>query len=158
MQLLHLYVSSGHNYFGHHGKPAGAHPATEVESVECVAGRGLRGDRFFDFKDDYKGQVTFFSSEVFAQLQDHLELPDASPAGLRRNIITAGIDLNTLIGEEFEIQGIRFLGTRECTPCYWMDKAFAPGAEEFLQGRGGLRAKILTSGTLQRNQVAVTAS
>lgn len=158
MQLLHLYVSSGHNYFGHHGKPAGAHPTIAVESVECVAGRGLRGDRFFDFKDDYKGQVTFFSAEVFALLQNHLELPDASPAGLRRNIITAGIDLNTLIGTEFEIQGIRFLGTRECTPCYWMDKAFAPGAEEFLQGRGGLRAKILTSGPLTLSSLAAPPS
>lgn len=149
MQLLHFYVSSGHNYFGHHGKPPGAHPAAEVATIECVAGRGLRGDRFFDYKNDYKGQVTFFASEVFDQLTQHLTLPDATPAGLRRNIITAGADLNTLIGEEFEVQGIRFLGTRECTPCYWMDQAYAPGTEVFLKNRGGLRAKILTSGILR---------
>jgi MOSC domain-containing protein YiiM len=157
VQILQLYVSPGHNYFGHHGKPAGQHPAIAVDSVECVAGHGLRGDRFFDFKTNYQGQVTFFASEVFDLLKSHLNLPDADPAGLRRNIVTAGIDLNTLIGEEFEIQGVRFLGTRECTPCYWMDKAFAPGTEECLKNRGGLRAKILTSGTLQRNQVAGTA-
>src|SRR4029077_13783233 len=31
----------------------------------------------------------------------------------------------------------------------WMDGAFAPGAQEFLKGRGGLRAKILTDGLLR---------
>jgi hypothetical protein len=29
-----------------------------------------------------------------------------------------------------------------------MDEAFAPGAEQFLKGRGGLRAAILTNGML----------
>jgi len=37
----------------------------EVPMIECAAGRGIRGDRYFDFKDDYKGQITFFSLEVF---------------------------------------------------------------------------------------------
>lgn len=152
--MLHIYVSPGHNYFGHHGKPAGQHPTSEVEAVECVAGSGLRGDRFFDFKDDYKGQVTFFAAEVFEAMCARLAVFDRSPAVLRRNIITQGVDLNTLIGTEFEVQGIRFRGVTECTPCYWMDQAFGPGAEAFLKGRGGLRAKILTSGTLCRNAIA----
>jgi MOSC domain-containing protein YiiM len=57
--------------------------------------------------------------------------------------------LNSLVGVEFEVQGVKFLGTAECFPCHWMDEAFAPGAEHFLQGRGGLRAKILTDGMLR---------
>jgi hypothetical protein len=63
--------------------------------------------------------------------------------------ITRGVDLNALIGNEFEVQGVRFRGTEECRPCYWMDQAFAPGAEKFLKGQGGLRATILTDGTLR---------
>ena len=47
------------------------------------------------------------------------------------------------------MQGVRFLGMEECRPCYWMDGAFAPGAQEFLKGRGGLRAKILATGQLR---------
>jgi hypothetical protein len=31
-----------------------------------------------------------------------------------------------------------------------MDQAFHPGAESALKGRGGLRARILTSGILHR--------
>lgn len=121
----------------------------EVESVPCVAGRGLEGDRFFDFKPNYKGQVTFFAIEVYRRLCTELSVENRSPAVFRRNIITEGVDLNTLIGQEFEVQGVRFLGTAECTPCYWMDQAFAPGAETALKGNGGLRAKILTDGVLR---------
>ena len=64
-------------------------------------------------------------------------------------MITRGVDLNELIGQEFEVQGVRFFGMEECRPCYWMDRAFAPGAQQFLKGRGGLRAKILTYGRLR---------
>jgi MOSC domain-containing protein YiiM len=65
--------------------------------------------------------------------------------------MTRDVDLNELTGQDFEIQGVRFHGTEECRPCYWMDRAMAPGAEEFLKGRGGLRAKILAAGELRSN-------
>jgi MOSC domain-containing protein YiiM len=65
--------------------------------------------------------------------------------------MTRDVDLNELIDQDFEIQGVHFHGTEECRPCYWMDRAIAPGAEEFLKGRGGLRAKILTDGQLHSN-------
>ncbi len=121
----------------------------EVPGIECVAGRGIRGDRYFNFKDDYKGQITFFSLDVFDELCAALGLHDCSPAAARRNVITRGVDLNELIGKEFEVQGVHFYGTQESAPCYWMDRAFAPGAKDFLKGRGGLRAKILCDGELR---------
>jgi MOSC domain-containing protein YiiM len=121
----------------------------ETSEIECVAKRGIRDDRYFDFKDDYKGQITFFSLEVFNELCSALQIQPCSPSAARRNVITRGVDLNDLIGQEFEVQGVRFFGTEECRPCYWMDGAFAPGAQEFLKGRGGLRAKILTSGEMR---------
>jgi MOSC domain-containing protein YiiM len=123
----------------------------EVPAIECVASRGIRGDRYFDFKDDYKGQITFFSLDVFEELCAALSLDDCSPATARRNVITRGVDLNEFIDKEFEIQGVRLYGTQECAPCYWMDGAFAQGAKDFLKGRGGLRAKILSDGELRSN-------
>ena len=148
MKVRHLYISPGHNFFGHHEQPPGEHPTVEVMEVECVAGRGLHGDRFFDFKNNYKGQITFFSQEVFSALCAELKLAGKSPGLSRRNVIVEGVDLKSLVGQEFEVQGVKFRGTAECAPCYWMDHAFAPGAEAFLQGRGGLRAQILTNGKL----------
>jgi len=148
VKIWHLYISAGHNFFGHHGRDPDNYPATEVESIECVAGHGIRNDRFFDYRNDYKGQVTFFSLEVFDELCAALRLENADPAMTRRNVLTRGVDLNELIGKEFEVQGVCFRGTVECKPCYWMDRALAPGAEQFLKGRGGLRARILTSGSI----------
>lgn len=151
MKIRQLYISPGHNYFGHHEQPAGQNPIQAVDSVECVAGRGLRGDRFFDYKPDYKGQITFFSWENLEQMWQELNLPEFArdPSATRRNAITEGLDLNSLIGKTFTLQGIDFLATEECRPCYWMDGAIHAGAEDWMQGRGGLRAKILNDGILR---------
>lgn len=144
-----LFLSQAHNFVGHHGGPAGTEPTVEVEAMDCVAGRGVRGDRFFDHTPDYKGQITFFSREVIEALRHELALPEARPEAARRNVLVSGIDLGTLVGVEFEIQGIRFFGTEECRPCYWMDGALGSGAHAWLKGRGGLRARILSNGTLR---------
>lgn len=149
VEILHLYISPAHNYFGHHGRAAGEHPTLEVESIECVAGHGIRGDRFFDYRDNYKGQITFFANEVYRALCEEFGVDDKPPSVLRRNVITRGVDLNAMIGSEFEVQGVRFRGMEECRPCYWMDQAFAPGAHKFLDGNGGLRAQLFSGGELR---------
>ena len=147
MEVVDLYISPGHNFVGHHGKPAGKHPIERVGRIECVAGRGIRNDRYFDCETDYK-QITFFAEETFAALKDQFGLDGNTTADLRRNVITRGVDLNSLIGREFEVQGVRFEGVEESRPCYWMDQALCGGAMDALQGRGGLRARILSSGEL----------
>lgn len=147
--VVGLYISPGHNFFGRHEQPAGTHPTLSVREVECVAGEGLRGDRFFGFKENYKGQVTFFSAEVFETVCRQLGVGDKCPGVTRRNVVTRGVDLNSLAGKKFMVQGIVFEGVSECTPCQWMNEAIAPGAEAALLGRGGLRARILTDGVLR---------
>jgi len=149
IQIEGIFISPGHNFFGHHEKEAGAHPTVEVPEIECVPGQGLTGDRFFGFKENYKGQVTFFSAEVFDDVCRCLGVNGKLPGVTRRNVITRGIDLNSLVGKHFTVQGIQFEGVCECSPCHWMDDAIAPGAESALQGRGGLRARILSGGTLR---------
>lgn len=144
-----IYISPGHNYFGHHGQQPGGHAMNAVAQVECVAGKGLMGDRFFGHKDDYKGQVTFFATEVHEDLCRMLDVRGRDPSVFRRNVLTRGVDLNTLIGKTFTVQGVEFEGVAECSPCYWMEQAFGPGAEAALKNRGGLRARILTDGVLR---------
>ena len=149
MRLHHLFISPEHNYFGHHGQPAGTAPMLEVPEAKLRAGQGIEGDRFFGFKKDYKGQVTFFAYETWQDLCRQFGVQDRAPSVFRRNIITSGKELNALIGKEFEVQGVRFLGMAECAPCEWMNQAFHPGAEEALKNRGGLRAKVLCDGVLR---------
>ena len=150
IRIEYLFISPGHNFFGHHGQPAGEHPIVAAEKIECVAGRGIRGDRFFDYKENYKGQITFFAMEVLEALRDELNLPDAQPEATRRNAFVRGADLPSLVGKQFEVQGVRFEGVEESKPCHWMNSALGSGAEEWLRGRAGLRCRILTDGALSR--------
>jgi len=151
MLIRHLFISPGHNYFGHHGQPAGEHPMVEVEELVCLAGRGIRNDRFLDYKPDYKGQITFFAFENLEKLWTELQVSRREPSATRRNVLTENFDLPALIGKEFELQGIRFFGSEECRPCYWMNGAIHPEAEAWMKGRGGLRARILSDGVLRKS-------
>ena len=150
VRIRHLFISPAHNYFGHHGQPAGDAPVLEVAEVKCVAGRGLEGDRFMTAEPNHEGQVTFFAEETWERMCENFEVTDKGPETVRRNVITRGVDLNALIGREFEVQGVRFEGTEESAPCYWMEQAFCEGAQRALKGHGGIRARILTDGVLRR--------
>ena len=151
VKVHHIFISPGHNYYGRNGLTPDTHPTIEVAEAECVAGQGIRGDRFFGYREDFKGQVTFFDASVFNALRTGLNLANARPEGTRRNIFVSGVNLDELIGREFELQGVKFAGTEEASPCEWMDRVLGAGAREWLQGRGGLRARILTDGVVRRD-------
>lgn len=161
--IHHIYVSPGHNYFGHKRDQPGTHPTYDVARVKAVAGSGLEGDRFFAVRPDFDGQSTFFSLEVFHLLLAHLGNKELSPAYLRRNFVVEGVPLNQLIGEKFSIRGengiaVDFLGVRHCHPCRWLDTSCGPGVLKFLKGRGGLRARLLSTGLIQRGAAQLCVS
>jgi MOSC domain-containing protein YiiM len=149
MKVVHIYVCPTHVYVGHHGQPAGTAPMEEVQEARLIAGRGIEGDRY-SLRPGTKGQVTFFSEEAWLRLCREFNRDDRGPDVFRRNIIVSGADIDGLVGREFDVQGVRFLGVDYCAPCHWMDHAFAPGAFELLKGwhAGGLRAHVLSDGCL----------
>lgn len=147
MRIEHIQTSPRHNYVGHHGKPPGDAPCIAHERVELLAGQGIVGDRFADREPGHPKQITFFSMDVLDALAENFGM-EVAPAAVRRNVFVRGVDLPAWVGRTFQLQGIRFYGVDACKPCYWMDQAIAPGAEEFLKGKGGLRAKILDDGRL----------
>jgi MOSC domain-containing protein YiiM len=146
--IRHIFISDGHNFFGRYGQVAGEHLMREVPRVRCRAGWGLEGDRFYGYRPGYRGQVTFLSWETLLAARKKFRKPKLSPGAFRRNVITEGIDLNTLIGRRFTLDGVEFEGTEESRPCHWMNGAVAPGAEDWMQGRGGLRARVLSDGEI----------
>jgi MOSC domain-containing protein YiiM len=160
--LEHLYISPGHNYFGKPKDGPGDHPTTDVEAVEVRAGRGLVGDRYYGVPAHYEAQVTFFAAEVFDVLLAEFGRDDLAPILTRRNIVTRGANLNALLGQEFTLDAgsgpVNFLGTKPCNPCAWMDVMLGQGAHAFLRGRGGLRARILSNGTLHRGTATLTTT
>lgn len=149
-ELLEIWISEGNDFRGRHELGRLDHGIRGVSEVECVAGMGLRGDRYFGYKPDFKGQVTFFDAAAVQAVRDRFSQPELSSSLFRRNLIVRGIDLAEWVGKRFRFQGVEFEASEECKPCYWMDEAVAPGAEEFLKTnfRGGLRARILSDGVL----------
>jgi hypothetical protein len=149
-ELLEIWISEGNDFRGRHELGRLDHGVRGVSEVECVAGMGLRGDRYFGYKPDFKGQVTFFDADAVQAVRDRFSRPELSSSLFRRNLIVRGVDLAEWVGKRFRFQGVEFEASEECKPCYWMEEAVAPGAEEFLKAdfRGGLRARILSDGVL----------
>ena len=143
-RILSIFISPGHDFKGRHGKSRLNHGSESVDSVECLAGRGLVGDRFLDYKENFKGQVTFFDVNEAKWLEASLGLKDFDTSQLRRNILIEGAELMQWIGKCFKIGEVVFEGVEECAPCYWMNEALGRGAETLMQGRGGLRQPVAT--------------
>jgi len=146
--IRHIFVSEGHNYFGRYGGPPGEHQMRDMPRVKCRAGWGIEGDRFYGYRVGYRGQVTFIAWETYLAAKERFDRPALKPDAFRRNVVTEGIDLNSLIGRRFTIDGIEFEGMDEARPCHWMNSAIAPGAEDWLVGRGGLRVRVLSDGEI----------
>lgn len=150
-QVISIFISSGHDYWTKDGEKPFQHGIQELIEVECIAGRGLRGDRHSLGKTNRKGQITFMSESAIDEIRSEFNLPHLPASVFRRNVIVRGVDLALLLNRQFEVQGVWFEGAQECKPCRWMDQVVAPGATRFMRQnfRGGLRAKILCDGILK---------
>ncbi len=150
-ELRHISTSAGHSYWGRQGEGRMQHGIQSLAEVECVAGTGLRGDRYFNLRPDARGQVTFIEAAVVAEVRQLFDLPRLPASVFRRNLVVAGACPGQWIGRRFRFQGVVFEGAQECFPCVWMDRTVARGTMAYLKEnlRGGLRAKIVTSGVLR---------
>lgn len=150
LEVKHLFISPAHDFRGRYGQERMENEIRDPEEIELVAGSGIVGDRYFDFKEDFKGQITFFEAEVWQAVKEKFALPELAASEFRRNVIVEGVDLNSLIGKPFALGDLEFTGSEEAAPCSWMDRACAPGVEEFLRGKGGLRCRITKGGILRK--------
>ncbi len=152
VDIHQIFISPGHDFVGRYGKGRENHGIQARESVNCTAGMGIEGDRYYAHKEDYKGQITFFSEDVAARLQEHLKLEALDRSAMRRNVLISGVDLNTLVGKRFQLGELVLTGSEECAPCFWMNEAVGEGARDWLKGNGGLRCRIEQSGTLRTGE------
>ena len=111
------------------------------------AGPRPEGDRYFD------GHGTF--SNRYARGHD-LTLIEAeavegltTPSPPAATSITRGIDLNALVGRRFPVGEVECLGQRLCEPCAHLERLTEPGTLRALVHIGGLRADVLTDGTIR---------
>ena len=155
-RILEIHVSPGHDFKGRHGKSRLRNETKRLDEVEMQPGIRDCGVIVFLITNPIsRGKLPFSTglSLTICEIASGLASLDFSKT--RRNVLTAGIDLDRLIGKRFSINGVAFVGVEECAPCYWMDEALGPGAEEMLKGRGGLRCRILSDGILKVGKVDI---
>ena len=121
-------------------------PLARVETARADAGRGLEGDRYHAGRGTFSGpgrgyQLTLVEGEVL----DSIDLPWEQA---RRNIVTQGIALNPLVGRRFRIGEVECVGRRLAEPCSHLERLTRAGLLRPLVHRAGLRADILTGGTI----------
>jgi len=124
----------------------------EVEIIELIAGKGIKGDRFFHENNDSRAQLTLIESENIDNYNKkfNLNIPYLS---FRRNIITKKIRLNNLINKKLKIGNVVLLGIDLCRPCKHLEGMLGQNniIKEFLRS-GGLRCQILESGSINLNE------
>ena len=145
-----------------HVAPGAAAPIQSVGSVVAIAGRGIEGDRYFNQSGTYSNtpgtgrHVTLIESEAIEALRRDYGV-EIEPRLTRRNIVTRGVALNHLVEKEFKIGAVTLRGTRLCEPCMHLESLSSAGAMRGLIHRGGLRAEILTGGTIRVGDEIVVA-
>ena len=127
----------------------------QMTTARAIPGRGLDGDRYANRAGTFtprSGRGSGYDLTLIeAEVLDELTLPDGQRLGYaeaRRNIVTRGIDLNTLVGQRFKVGDVECVGRRLCEPCAHLERLTHKGVLRKLIHRGGLRADILTTGNI----------
>jgi len=113
-----------------------------VSSVRAVPGQGLDGDRYFFTGKAGSGEaLTLIEAEA-------IEDVGLTGAQSRRQVVVRGGGLNDLVGKRFRVGDVECLGVELCEPCLHLQSLTRPGIIKDLIHRGGLRADILSGGTI----------
>ena len=113
-----------------------------VRSVRAIAGHGLEGDRYFFPDGAPSGEALTL---IEAEALDDVGLTGAQS---RRQVVVRGVGVNDLVGKRFRIGDVECAGVELCEPCRHLQKLTRPGIIKDLIHRGGLRADILSGGTI----------
>ncbi len=136
--------------------PASLEPVICHESIEVIAGIGLAGDRYATGKGFYSGMsewdahVTLIQQEVFDWVKSEHGV-ELHPRELRRNLVTRGVNLYTLLQHDFRIGDQVVLRARKLwPPCAHIVK-FSGRVEifKYLGKHCGIGASVLVGGTIR---------
>lgn len=125
------------------------------ERIEAIANAGLSGDRYATGQGFYSGMkewdahVSLIESEPFTNLKAQHGVT-LDPRELRRNLLTRGVDLASLIGRKFRIGKAIFQGRKAWPPCAHIVK-FSGRVEifKYLAKQCGIGADILQGGEIR---------
>lgn len=126
-------------------RPARRAAMRACDAATLVAARGIDGDRYCSSHDGPR-QVTLIAQEDIAGIAAFLGVNDIAPELLRRNIVTACINLAALKQQRFRIGQAVLETTGDCAPCSRMEEVLGPGGYNAVRGHGGITARIVEAG------------
>ena len=131
---------------------AGKSPES-ASTVQVRAGYGIAGDRYaagVGTWSEWPGgghELTLIAQEDLDAAAQEAGIT-LQPADSRRNVLTTGVDVRSLVGRRFRIGSVTLQGIRLCQPCSYLEAKTTPGVLKALVDRGGLRVDVLTDGTI----------
>ena len=133
--------------------PAAEVPTHPVDEARAIPGVGLEGDRYALGLGTFSKplpdrELTLIEAEAIEALKREYDF-ELAPGEARRNVVTRGVALNHLVGREFQIGVVKVRGIRLCEPCDHLQRLTGREIIRGLTHRGGLRAQILTQGTIR---------
>lgn len=136
-----------------HIASAATGPTRALDQAVLIPGVGLEGDRYAlkqgtFFKPEPDFELTLIEAEAIDALRREYNV-ELTSGEARRNIVTRDVPLNHLVGKEFVIGDVRIRGIRLCEPCDHLQRLTGKQVIKGLRHRGGLRAQILTRGTIR---------
>ena len=147
-KLLHIHIA-----------PSASYEMEELQEAQCIAGRGIMGDRYYNGTGTYSPkpdvrEVTLFEQEVLDALsRNDPPMQNGSivlePKDHRRNLTVVGVPLNHLVGRRFRVGEVVLRGGRLNFPCKYLEELL--GAPVFLPlyNRSGLNCSIEIGGILR---------
>ena len=137
----------------------GGEPMVKVDEVRAVADGGLEGDRYMTRTGYWTNidecQVTLIEGEILDQIvaDSGVKVRDGEH---RRNIVTRGIQLETLVGRQFSVGEAVMIFDRPRPPCGYIQTITEIGMTKALGGiRGGICARVLKSGVIKSTDSVV---
>ena len=135
-----------------------AQPMRRVPAVEAVAGLGLAGDRYalgggtWAQYPDLEKQVTLIDRADVAAVATETG-SDLSPGDTRRNLVTTGVDLPSLVGRWFTVGDVLLFGMKRCPPCTHLERLTGLKLVKAMVHRGGINAAVFAGGTVAQGAV-----
>ncbi len=120
-------------------------PAESCDQVVVRRNYGIEGD--YRSGKYQIGQITLIESEVLGLVSGKLG-HEVLPGTSRRQIVVKGIALNELIWKRLRLGAVLVQVVDKCKPCNNMEVMIGPGAKEAMNGRGGVRCRIIEGGVL----------
>jgi MOSC domain-containing protein YiiM len=120
--------------------PKKKEPMVPAPAIRLVEGLGVAGDHH---------AKPASSRQVLLMAEENCDAFGLAPGEVRENIVTRGIDLQSLpSGTRLEIGAAELEITKDCEPCSFID-SLRPGLRAKMVGRRGMLARVIRSGEIR---------